>query len=71
MGGTTMKPETKVILAVGGVLGVASLLPVFKSGIRRDMNFWQWLWGHTIWGPPALYVPRELSQKSQKQAVGV
>jgi len=34
-----------------------SLFPVWRSGIREDMNFWSWVGNHTIWGPPSEYVP--------------
>lgn len=40
-------------------LGVASLLPIFRSGGRESLNAWQWLWNHTIWGPPVEYIPEE------------
>jgi hypothetical protein len=40
-------------------IGVASLIPVFRSGGREGLNFWEWIWNHTIWGPNVEYIPEE------------
>lgn len=40
-------------------LGIASLFPIWRSGGREDLNFWEWIWNHTIWGPPVEYIPEE------------
>ena len=53
-----MGPGTAIAIPV---LGTASFLPVFNSGLRRERNFWQWIWGHTVFGPFPLYVPKELA----------
>ena len=43
-----------------GILIVASFtVPVFRSGGRTELTFWQWIINHTIWGPPVEYVPEE------------
>lgn len=34
-------------------------LPVFRSGGRKGLTFWGWVFNHTIWGPPVEYVPEE------------
>jgi hypothetical protein len=47
--------QQKVIIG----LGAASLLPIFRSGLVTHMNFWQWVYNHTIWGPPVEYIPEE------------
>ena len=37
-----------------------SLLPVWRSGLRDKMNFWEFVIGHTIFSPyEVLYVPEE------------
>ncbi len=56
-----MKTKDWLILA-----GAASLLPVFRSGLVDNMNFWQWIYNHTIWGPPVEYIPEE----DYKTAIG-
>jgi hypothetical protein len=39
--------------------GVATLLPIWRSGGRDHLTFWGWIWNHSIWGPPIEYVPEE------------
>ena len=51
-----MKEATKNLLVVGGI---ASLLPIWRSGGRENMTLWGWIWNHTIFGPPVEYVPEE------------
>ncbi len=51
-----MNQETKSLLVAGGI---ASLLPIWRSGGRGNMNLWGWIWNHTIFGPPVEYVPEE------------
>ncbi len=42
------------------ILLVASFaIPVFRSGKRENLNFWEWIFNHTIWGPPVEYLPEE------------
>lgn len=36
-----------------------SLVPVWRSGGRTKLNFWEFILNHTIWGPPIEYVPEE------------
>lgn len=40
-------------------IGVIGLLPFWRSGGRKDLNFYEWVWNHTVWGPPIEYVPEE------------
>jgi hypothetical protein len=37
----------------------ASLLPIWRSGLRENMNLWQWVNNHTVFGPPIEYVPED------------
>lgn len=41
------------------VVLMASFLPVFKCGLRQNLNFWQWTKEHTIYGSPVEYIPEE------------
>jgi len=42
------------------VLALSFVLPIFKSGGKKGMNFWQWIINHTIWAPVGPeYVPEE------------
>ena len=34
-------------------------LPIFRSGGRTNLNFWQWIFNHTTLGPIVEYVPEE------------
>ena len=51
------------ILLIG--LAAASLvLPIFRSGGRDNLNFWQFAYNHTNWGPPIEYIPEEDYQEA-------
>jgi hypothetical protein len=45
------------LLIIGGT---ASLLPVWRSGAKVHLNFWQMLGNHTVWSDDVMYVPKEL-----------
>jgi len=38
---------------------LASFLPVFRCGLRENLNFWQWTKEHTVWGSEIQYIPEE------------
>ena len=38
---------------------IASFLPVLRCGLREDLNFWQWMKEHTVYGSPVEYIPEE------------
>lgn len=43
-----------------GTLAVESFtLPIFRSGGRTGLSFWQWVANHTVFGPPVEYIPVE------------
>lgn len=46
-------------LAIGTTVAASFTIPVFRSGGRTHLTFWQWVWNHTIFGPPVEYVPEE------------
>jgi len=39
---------------------LASFVPVWRCGLREDLNFWQWTYLHTKWAPTPQYIPEEL-----------
>lgn len=46
-------------LLLGLVVIESFTLPIFRSGGRTELSFWQWVKNHTIFGPPVEYVPEE------------
>lgn len=38
---------------------VVSFLPVFRGGLRSNINFWEFMKEHTIYGSPVQYIPEE------------
>lgn len=38
---------------------LASFLPVWRCGLRENLNTWQWLKEHTVYGSPVEYIPEE------------
>jgi len=56
-----MKNSSKIALGIGIA---AVTMPVFSSGLKRDLTFAQWIWNHTKWGPLPTYLPRENLQAS-------
>ena len=56
-----MSEQKQVVISRDLILLVllCSLLPVFRSGLRDELNFWQWVKEHTVWGHPVTYIPEE------------
>lgn len=46
-------------LLIGLVVVESFTLPIFRSGGRTGLSFWQWVVNHTVFGPAVEYVPRE------------
>ncbi len=44
---------------IGGAIITTCFLPIFRSGGRTGLIFWEWVRNHTIFGPPIEYVPEE------------
>jgi len=43
-----------------GLVAVESFaLPIFRSGGRTNLSFWQWVVNHTVFGPAVEYIPVE------------
>jgi len=53
-----MKNSSKLALAAATV--AAFTVPIFSSGLKRDLTFTQWILNHTKWGPVPMYIPREM-----------
>lgn len=51
---------SKVLFALGGI--AAFTVPVFSSGLRRNLTFARFIYNHTIFGDFPLYVPREITE---------
>ena len=39
---------------------LASFLPVWRCGLRQDLNFWSWIYHHTTFSPKPQYIPEEM-----------
>ena len=46
------------VIALGLVVA-AFTVPVWRSGLRANLTFFQFVVNHTIWGPPVEYIPEE------------
>lgn len=57
-----MTKNTKIALAIGlGGLLIFSFIPIWSSGLRKGLNFWQFALAHTILDrKPVQYIPQEL-----------
>ena len=50
------KGETLGLVAV-----IAGFLPIWRSGLRSGLNFYQWVGVHTIFSPyEVTYIPEEM-----------
>ena len=48
-----------------------SFLPIWKSGLRKNMNLWQFVIGHTTLSPwESLYVPEEYATRTITRKCG-
>lgn len=50
-----MKKPHKIALIVTISLIIFSLLPIWRSGERRNLNLWQFAKNHTIFGHEPMY----------------
>lgn len=51
-----MLVRSEVILPA---LLILSFIPVWRSGLKTNLTFWEFVKNHTIWGDPVEYVPGE------------
>lgn len=57
-----MEPERVKGLKILSMAMAGTLIfgaPIFRSGGRTGLSFWQWVVNHSIFGPPVEYVPEE------------
>lgn len=38
---------------------MVSFLPIFRGGLRENINLWQFVKEHTVYGSPVQYIPEE------------
>jgi len=41
-----------------GVLAFS--LPIFRSGLKSNLTFFEFIVNHTIWGDPVEFIPKEM-----------
>jgi len=53
--------QSKLVISkdIAILLLIASFLPVWRCGLRENLNFWSWVKEHTIYGSPVEYIPEE------------
>lgn len=51
------------------ILGGIGLLPVWRCGLRENLNLYEFILNHTIWGPPVEYIPEELLTAGETQGI--
>ena len=56
-----MPEQSKLVISkdIAILLLIASFLPVWRCGLRENLNFWSWAKEHTIYGSPVEYIPEE------------
>lgn len=53
------KSEQNKWIGVAIIIGLIALVPVWRSGLKENMNFFGFVKNHTIWGDDPEYVPLE------------
>ena len=51
------------------VLGGIGLLPVWRCGLRENLNFYEFILNHTVWGPAVEYIPEELLTDGKSEGI--
>ena len=54
-----MKLDKNGATTLGLLLLGLTFVPVWRSGIKENLNFWQFVLNHTRWGAPVEYLPME------------
>ncbi len=44
-------------------------LPIWRSGLRENLNFYQFIINHTIWGPEVEYIPEEMLTAGETEGI--
>lgn len=53
-------PELRISKEILVILLLVSFMPIWRCGLRENLNFWDFIKEHTIYGSPVQYVPEEL-----------
>ena len=52
------------------IIGAVGLIPVWRSGLRENMNFYEFVLEHTILSPHEVtYVPEELLTRGKSEGI--
>ena len=51
------------------VLGAASLIPAWRSGMRKHLTFLEFVLEHTIFGHEVSYIPEELLTMGESEGI--
>ena len=51
--------EVRISKNMAMLLLGASFLPVWRCGLRGNLNFWSWIYYHTTFAPEPQYIPEE------------
>lgn len=56
-----MPEQNKLVISkdLAILILLASFLPVWRCGLRENLNLWEWAKEHTVWGHPVEYIPEE------------
>jgi hypothetical protein len=51
------------------LLAGLGLLPVWRSGLRTHLNFYEFIVNHTVFGPQVEYIPEEYLTRNPDEVV--
>jgi len=54
-----MNETDRKCIACGTVLVTLGFIPIWRCGLRYNLNFYQFAKEHTIWGHEVVYIPVE------------
>ena len=55
-------------VAIVWIVVLAFTLPIFRSGMKGNLSFAQWVRNHTIFGDPVEFIPKEDYEEAFKDA---
>ena len=59
--------EKKAAMIIG--LGFLGFLPFWRCGLRENLNFYEFVINHTIFGPPVEYIPEEYLTRGETEGI--
>ena len=51
------------------IIGALGLVPVWRCGLRENLNFYEFILNHTIWGPEVEYIPEEMLTRGETEGI--